>query len=137
MPVLIHNVGHYFYEKKRDLLILELKTPSNIIFDRKDLITEQIGNEQVQWFKDRGIDSFMTVSEDIICGWLGHYYIDVDPYAPIVSEYSSVFEDAEGQSLKPDRYRMIIVSYNDWVDSGNLKQYEQYLKDVASGNYNI
>lgn len=34
---------------------------------------------------------------------------------PRVAEYSAIFEDAEGKSLEPEAYRMVILSYEDWL----------------------
>ncbi len=69
-------------------------------------------------------------------GWLGHYCVGFDgPEDPRIKLYSIQFEDANGKSLEPDKYQMLCMSYNDWVSSGKLAEYEQYLIDREDPNW--
>lgn len=128
MPVLIQTIDEYFYSRKRDILVLEMriKQPDNkFMIDRK--LCELESTNQLLWFKTRGIDYYMTVDASVLEGWFGHYYIDIDPSDPCVNEYSNTYEDPNGISLDPEKYQMITLKYNEWVNKGSLIKHEQHL----------
>jgi hypothetical protein len=135
MPQLIHNTDYYFYEKRRDILILEMRIrrENSILPDAESC--ELAAEPQLTWFRNRGIDSHKTCSPGTLVGWCGHYYIDLDPADPVVLEYTAEFENANGSSLDPEKYAMMCLSYQHWRDSGGIDQYEQYLKDLADPSY--
>lgn len=137
MVMRVMTTDQYFYEKKHSLLLLEMrvKPKEKSFFIDRDACENQ-AQEQLQWFKDRGIDSAHTVSPGTLAGWTGLYYIDIDPSDPLVQEYSDKFEDKNGQSLKPDVYQMILMDYQAWVDKGGIERHEQLLRDLADPNYN-
>lgn len=137
MPMHIKTIQQYLYEKQRDLLLLKLRSPnSEFLFDGDDEETQKIENQHINWFKDRGIEFYRTCDQSVISGWLGEYYIDVDPTNDIVNEYSTMFETTDGNSLNPLRYQMYIIDYKNWIDEGGDKIYEQHLKDMEDSNYN-
>lgn len=141
MVMVILTSDDYLYEKKRDILVLQLKSPKNEFFfyhDGLDDQTEKLANEQLEWFTEHGIDYKHTCSPDTIVGWEGLYYIDLDPNdSTIVEQYTKKFEDENGKSLYPDYYQMLALSYDEWVINGGLKRHEQLLKDRQDPNYNI
>jgi len=139
VPMLIHSTDYYLYNKKRDLLILEIrykeKDTFSISIDKDNETVKQIANTHIDWFAQRGIKSYLTVPPGILVGWLGHYYIDIDPTDAIVTEYSKEFEDSEGRSLEPTKYQMLCLWYNTWVEEGGIEKYETHLKEMADPNY--
>jgi hypothetical protein len=136
MTITINNTDEYLYEKKRDILVLETRAPSEdspFVIDREQ--SEKIAEPQLRWFKQRGISSWMTCSPDTLVGWFGHYYIDVDPRDDLVKEYSKEFEDEQGASLNPNLYQMLCLGYDEWVSSGKLVAHEQHLEDSKNTDY--
>ena len=136
MPMLIKTTDEYLYEKKRDILILEMRVredPEYPYIDRD--LCEQEAQPQLKWFKDRGFDSYYTCGPELLCGWLGHYYIDVDPDHNVLSEYVSEWETPEGRSLKPEVYQMLQYSYDSWVQDGGIGRHERHLKNMADPDY--
>lgn len=133
--MLIKTIDRYFYEKRRDLLILEMriKKEDSIFVDRE--LCEEAAKSQLKWFSDRGIKSYATVDAGILAGWFGHYYIDVDPSDPLILEYSREFEDINGKSLYPDIFQMCCISYSEWIKNDGIELYEQHLKDMEDPNY--
>jgi hypothetical protein len=135
MPMLIKNTDQYLYEKKRDILVLEMRSKGNkqTIIDRE--LCEEQAKEHLDWFKNQGIESYMTCSPGLLMGWLGHYYIDIDSTDKVISEYSLLFETPTGKSLEPEKYQMILISYDEWVSDGSLARHEQYLIDREDPNW--
>ena len=137
MPILIKTTDEYLYVKKRDILVLQLKTPNSVFFSRDDVETQRIEQEQLSWFKDRGIESYRTCDPSAMIGWFGEYYIDVDPADDLVERYTDVFETTEGKSKYPERYQMVQLGYQEWVDGGGMQRYEQLVKDLENPDYKV
>jgi len=139
MVMAIRTTDDYLYEKKRDILILQLKSPKpGLLFYREgvDEETERLANDQLVWFTEHGIDYKHTCPPSTIVGWHGSYYIDIDPTDSLVGEYVRKFENEDGESLHPEYYQMLVLSYTAWVDNGKLERHEQYLKDRKDPDYN-
>ena len=141
MVMLINTTNEYLYEKKRDLLILRLKTPDNgkfnlFGFDRDDEETNRLAREQLNWFSSHDINSYMTCSPGMLAGWDGLYYIDIDPRSDLVIEYSKKFEDADGKSLTPHYNQMLLLSYDEWVANNGIEEHEQHLRELEDSDYN-
>lgn len=137
MVMMVKTTDEYFYEKKHDLLILEMRIKEgddSFWIDRE--ACETAATIQREWFKTRGINSYHTVSPSLIIGWEGHYYIDVDPVAQasLLDEYSSVFE-TDGESKNPEQYQMLLMSYSEWLDNDGISRHEQHLKDLEDPDY--
>ncbi len=140
MVMRILTTDEYLYEKKRDILILQLKSPKpGLLFysEGYDEETERLANEQLTWFNEQGIDYRHTCSPSTLAGWHGSYYIDIDPIDSLVGEYVKKFENEDGASLHPEYYQMIALSYDAWVSNGKLEKHEQHLKDIQDPDYNI
>ena len=125
-------------EKKRDILFLQMriKTTDDAIFLDRELC-EHEAEEQLNWFKERGVRSYMTCGPNTLIGWFGEYYIDIAADDPIILEYSLIYEDAQGKSLSPNKYQMCGISYNNWLLNGGLERYEQHLKNRDDPNWEI
>lgn len=137
MPMLIHNINFYLYEKKRDILVLCVKNPNyRGIAYLEDEESKQVAEEQLAWFSSRGINSAKTNPEDTLEGWLGWYYIDVDPTHDMIGEYTKTFENEDGSSLRPKYYQMSVIDYSIWVNEGRIARHEQLLEDLKNGTYN-
>lgn len=137
--MLIKTLNDYFYEKRRDLIVLQIKyKPEGRIFiDRDDEKFKEISKNHLEWFEQRGIKMFRTVPPEIIMGWAGHYYVDIDPKDPILIEYSKEFEDETGVSISPDDYQLYNIFYSEWLKNNGIEKYEQHLKDLENPDYEI
>ena len=120
--MLVKSIDDYFYEKKHDLLILEMRIKES---DEQLCICREACETAVtvqrEWFKSRGISLYHTVPSGMIMGWAGHYYIDIDPVVQcdLIDEYSSVFE-TNGKSNNPEQYQMLLMSYSRWLDNADI-----------------
>ena len=138
MPELIHNTDEYLYEKKRDIFVLELKNQvkERMSFDRNNIANQQIEKEQLDWLTAHGISFAKTCSPGVLIGWAGHYFVDFSGWDdPAVAAYSAAFENDNGSSKAPDKFRMVALSYEEWVKNGFLSKHEQYLIDREDPNF--
>lgn len=136
MVMIVKTTDDYFYEKKHDLLVLEMRIKKNdghAWIDRE--ACKSAASEQIEWFKSRGIQSYFIVSPGVMIGWDGHYYIDVDPTnSALLDEYSTEFE-IDGESKDPKKYQMLLLSYQEWLDNDGINKHEQHMLDLEDLNY--
>ena len=137
MPQLIHSTDHYFYTKRRDILILEMRVRQENSWLPDADACELAAEPQLVWFAERGISVSKTCSPGTLVGWFGAYYVDLDPADPRVLEYTEKFENVDGTSLNPDVYAMLCVSYQRWKEAGGIASYEQDLKNWADPDFEI
>jgi hypothetical protein len=137
MPMLIKNTDQYLYENKRDIFILEIKNQTGTLwYNDEDQYNKAIEKEQLDWLDAHGVEYARTGPPELLEGWLGHYYVDFAGWDdPKVAEYTEQYENKDGSSLNPEKYRMVALSYEEWVGKGRLAEYEQYLKDMEDPNY--
>lgn len=117
---IIKSIEAYFSERKRDLIVLEMRIFHASTHLRKRLnreACEQAAQPQLQWFKERGYHACLTALPGIFEGWSGHYFIDVEANDPILAEYSLVFETPDGNSLEPDAYQLMLFTYSAYAQS--------------------
>jgi hypothetical protein len=130
---LIKHIDDYLYEKKRDIVILEMHIQTN----NKDSVFKIINRElceadarpQINWFLEQGIKTYYAAPLEVFEGWLGHYYVDIEPNSEILKQYSKIYEDDSGISLMQEKYQLYILSYSEWVNSGKLLEYLCFKND--------
>jgi hypothetical protein len=139
MPMLIYTTDDYLYRDKRDIfvLILENQKPEGIAYDSDYPDNKAVAKEVIDWLTEHNIKYAHTVSPDIIEGWMGHYYVEFTGWDdPQVAEWSKDFENDDGSSKYPDKFRMVALSYDEWVDDGSEARHKQYLIDREDPDYN-
>lgn len=131
MPYLMQTIEHYLYTTKKDVFILQLKNQGDgIAYDRENQENINTEESQLQWFRDHNITFAKTGPLGLLCGWLGQYYVAFDGWDdPLLKSYSETFENEDGRSNDPDKYQMFCSYYENWVNNGDLANYEQYLID--------
>ncbi len=139
MPILLKTIEDLLYEKRRDIFVLRLYNQgSGIAFRSENQDNAAIEKEQLDWLNEHGVHYEKTVSQCIIEGWIGQYYVDFNGWDdPIVAEYTKAFENENGVSNHPTKYQMHSRSYQQFVDSGDHGHYKQYLIDRSDPNYMI
>jgi hypothetical protein len=138
MTMIMHNFEYYLHREKRDIFLLRIinQNRSVLFYDQDFEANKLVEKQQLEWLDQQGVEYFHSCPPEILMGWLGHYYVGFDgPEDPRIKLYSIQFEDANGKSLEPDKYQMLCMSYNDWVSSGKLAEYEQYLIDREDPNW--
>ncbi len=129
---LVKSIDDYLYEKKRDIVILEMyvnRELDSTYLNRE--MGEAEAQPQINWFLNQGINTYFTVPLCVIEGWLGHYYVDIEPNNEILKQYSKIFEDEQGISLMPDKYQLYTLSYSEWVNSGELLEYLSFRRECG------
>jgi hypothetical protein len=113
MPKLIRTIDEVKAQEKRDMLFVQFK-PS--FLERRTPSSSR--QHHLEWF-----DATRLRYERVApSGWLGGdpglfaiYFSSLDD--PRITDYSAVFENADGKSLAPGNYQMVIVTYQSWLDS--------------------
>jgi hypothetical protein len=139
MPQLLTHIEEILLSQKRDIFFLQIHRLENEVLagDRPD---ESKVTEVLQWLDSRGVAvrkiAAFADPEIIFEGWPGWYHVDFQGWDdPALVEYSSVYEDADGKPLNPDRFQIWAISYADWVKQGGPERYEKYLSIVRDPDY--
>ena len=137
MPITMKTTDDYLYEKKRDILVLELRnsTKSELLFNRDDPETQKTEQRLLAWFNERGVTCYHTVPPSVLEGWLGHYYVDSELDSATIKEYMTEFEDSDGVSIESDKFQMLLINYEEWVSIGGLQDHLDYLETLKSPDY--
>jgi hypothetical protein len=70
----------------------------------------------LEWFGSKGLRYELAAPRGWLEGDPGLFAVYFDgPDDPRILEYSALFENADGISLAPDEYQMMIVSYASWL----------------------
>jgi hypothetical protein len=111
--MLIRTLDQIMDEAKRDMLFVRFGSPP-FFRSKKSRVARRA---HLDWFDAMGLTYELAAPR----GWL-----DGDPdrfvvyfagiHDPRIAAYSAAFENDEGKSLDPDAYRMVIISYQDWLD---------------------
>jgi hypothetical protein len=127
----IKTTNDYFYEKKRDIFVLQIKDQgSGLMFDKEHEENIKLIEEYTDWFKKNNILYERVAPEGLLVGWLGHFYIDFENFQdPNLIEYCRVFETEDGKSNHPDKYQMYCMSYDEWVAGGGIERHERIYND--------
>lgn len=141
MPSLLKNTDEYLYEKKRDVFVLHIQP---VIEDDDGYPVANYRHESVEeetkihldWLDAHGIKWVQTGPSGLLEGWMGHYYVDFTSWEqPELLAYSAQFENEDGTSMAPDRYKMYGLSYQEWIESGDAAAHETYLIESKDPNY--
>ena len=128
--IIVQYYDHFLYTNKRDIFLLQLSPIKNNLF-RFD---ESYADENLNWFKENNIHFEKVVSTTVLMGWTGLYYVDFKGWDdPMLTQYTKKFENEDGMSLNPEKYQMLSMSYEQWINEGRLIEYEKLLKDIEDG----
>jgi hypothetical protein len=132
MIMIVKTVDQYLYELQRDVFVLELvRPPLDFKFDAE---AEQA---HLAWFKEVGVNYAQTVPQGAYGGKFDLYWVDFSGWDdPLIAAYTAKFENANGSSLQPDKYRMVAVNYREWVEAGGTERYEQHMRDLEDPDWN-
>ena len=135
--MLIYDIDHYLYTTKSDIFVLRLVNQSDrSVYDRDNIDNKNIEKNQLEWFDSEGIEYAKTVRSSTIEGWTGLYLIKfLGNDDPAILRYCKEFETSGGISKYPDKFQLYQLSYDEWVDSGELEKYSQYLIDREDPNW--
>jgi hypothetical protein len=115
VPVIIKTIDQIMDEEKRDMFFIRFGQP---FIDPGEPPNPKPRQEQLAWFKAKGL-TYATAAPR---GWLegdpGNFAVYFDnPEDPRVAEYTARFENADGGSLDPDAYQMVLITYQSWLDN--------------------
>jgi len=111
MPVILLSIDDIMAREKRDMLFVQFGS----LFERTEA-SAAARKQHLEWFASKGL----RIEKAAPRGWWegdpGIFAVHFDgPDDLRVAEYSAIFEDAEGKSLEPEAYRMVILSHEDWL----------------------
>jgi hypothetical protein len=73
--------------------------------------------QHLSWFKDWDLTVETVGFLGLLIGDAGYYYVDFrDANDPRLDQWSKLFEDADGNSLEPDKYKMFVYPYQMYLD---------------------
>ncbi len=139
MPQLLQHPEDFLLAHKRDIFVLKplMSCSEEEYYDTppdESLVVDVLG-----WLKSRGVATAKMASfADItlLSGWPGWYHVDFQGWDdPAQMEYSAVFEDANGKSLEPHSFQMMVISYERWLNEGGPEKYQEYLNTITDPDY--
>lgn len=111
MPVTMRTTGEIMAREKRDMLFVRFR-----LLSRRSAPPNPSRQRHLEWFGSRGLRYELAAPRGWLEGDPGLIVIYFDgPDDPRIGEYSAFFEDADGKSLAPDEYQMVLVSYASWL----------------------
>jgi broad specificity phosphatase PhoE len=117
VPQLLLTIDEIMAREKRDMLFVMFGSP----FDRSRS-SDRARQRHLAWFAAKGLRCERTAPRGWLEGDARMFAVHFDGLDdPRIAEYSTEFEDVEGKSLVPDDYRMVILSYEEWLKHPPLK----------------
>ena len=116
MPQIMCSIVEIMNERQRDTLFMEF--PGIHSFDIVDDIRSRAviaRQRHLEWFEASGITWEAAAPRGWLEGDPGVYLLHVEPDASQVAAYTAVFETADGRSLDPEAYQMVLLRYEDWL----------------------
>ncbi len=114
MPFIMKTIDQIMDEEKRDMFFIRFGQP---FFDRGEPRDPRPRQEQLAWFEAKGLAYAIAAPRGWLEGDPGSYAVYFDsPEDTRVAEYTSGFENADGGSLDPDAYQMVLMTYQSWLD---------------------
>jgi hypothetical protein len=117
VPVIIRYDHDIVAERGKDSFFLQM-TPVDLRFT----YDESVRAAMLDWFRNWDIEFEVTAPIGWLMGDPGRYHVAFSGWDdPLLRLWCEQFEDANGESLQPDKYVMQVYPY------------ENYLKDLAEG----
>jgi hypothetical protein len=113
MPKFISTVDEVMAREKRDMLFIQFK---HSLLKRSSPNPSR--QQHLAWFDAKGLQYELVAPRDWLEGDPGLFVVySSGPDDPRIADYSAAFETADGKSLAPENYQMVIVTYRSWLDS--------------------
>lgn len=111
MPQLIANIHEIMDREKRDMVFIRFG----------DMFEPSVGarkaaQQQLKWLSRQGVRAEATAPPGLYAGGANMYalhFTGIDD--PRIADYSALYEDADGKSLQPAAYQMVIMKYEDFL----------------------
>ncbi len=112
MPVVIPTIDDIMARQQRDTFFVRFKGARSLKSSSRP--------RHLEWFDHVGLRYELAAPRGWLEGDPGVFVVYFDGLDdPRVRQYSDFFEDAEGRSLAPEEYQMVLLSYGSWLnDSG-------------------
>ena len=146
MPEQIKSINEYLYEKGRDIFVLKLTHPDEFGTDA-DAILEPAANYRkrviranqtlaTDWLDRHGVGWALTGPDWLMSGWIGHIHVDFDGWDdPRLKAWSDEFEIDGVHSRYPEKFVMLVISYEKWIENGGLAQHEAHLQEMEDPDW--
>ena len=114
MPMIMRSISDIMAARQRDTLFMEFAGIHSFDDDVRSraVIARQ---RHFEWFEASGITWEAAAPRGWLEGDPGIYLLHIDTDAPQIIAYTAVFETADGRSLDPDAYQMVLLIYEDWL----------------------
>lgn len=110
MPVIIRTTDEIMAQEKRDMLFVRFTPPFG-----KSAPPNLSRQRHLDWFASKDLRYELAAPRNWLEGDPSLFAVYFDgPDDPRVAEYAALFENADGKSLAPAEYQMVIVPYASW-----------------------
>lgn len=111
MPMIISTVGEIMAREKRDMLFIRFDLEFGA-----DRSQNPARPGHLAWFDAKGLRYEPAAPRGWLEGDPGIFAVFFDGLNdPRLAEYVALFEDANGRSLMPDEYQMVLLTYESWL----------------------
>jgi hypothetical protein len=102
-------------KEKRDMFFIRF---GQAFIDPREPPNPRPRQEQLAWFEAKRLAYATAAPRGRLEGNPGSYAVYFDsPEDPRVAEYTARFEHADGTSLDPDSYQMVLKTCQSWLDN--------------------
>jgi hypothetical protein len=113
MPIIIRTTDEIMAREKRDTLFVRFRPPFG-----NSAPPNPSRQRHLDWFASKNLCYELAAPQNWLEGDPGLFAVYFDgPDNPRIAEYSALFENADGKSLAPQEYQMVIVPYASWLAS--------------------
>ena len=114
MPQIMRSIGDIMATRQRDTLFMEFAGIHSFDDDVRSraVIARQ---RHFKWFEAYGITWETAAPQGWLEGDSGIHPLHIESDAPQIIAYTAVFETADGLSLDPEAYQMVLLIYEDWL----------------------
>ena len=116
MPQIMRTISDILIERRRDTLFIEFPKLHSVNGDAQGRAVAA-RRQHFEWLEAHNITWEIAAPSGWLEGDPGIYHLHVEPDAPQVAAYTAAFETAEGLSLDPEAYQMVVLLYADWLRS--------------------
>jgi hypothetical protein len=110
IPTIIQTTDEIMAREKRDMLFIRFRLSFG-----KSAPPDLSWQRHLEWFASKNLRYELAAPRDWLEGDPGLFAVYFDgPDDPRIAQYSALFEGADGKSLAPEEYQMMIVPYSSW-----------------------
>jgi hypothetical protein len=127
VPQLVETIDQIMDHEKRDMYFIQFGRDPFDFAEKRYVTTVR---RHLKWFEKMKLSHAIAAPRGWLWGDPGCRVVYFDgPDDPRVAQYSGEFEDETGRSLNPNKYQMVLMSYQSWLDGGGPRRLADDLAD--------